>query len=92
MNVQSAGAAARTVQTTSSPLQGKRAEESFLDYMKESPAERMIDRWLTSHHLTKEALAAMPQAQRDALEQQMKDDIEQQIKRAAEDKAGRVLI
>lgn len=56
--------------------------QEFLDYMKESPAQRMEDKWLRAHGLTKEKLDAMTPAQQKAVMDQMKHDIEQQMKDA----------
>lgn len=56
----------------------------FLNYMKETPAQRMQDAWLTAHHLTRQQLDAMLPDQRQAIERQMANDIENQIKKQAE--------
>lgn len=62
------------------------AEKIFLDYMKKSPAERMQDAWLASHHLTKKDLEAMSPEQRKTIEKQMADEIQQQLKQTAANK------
>lgn len=56
----------------------------FLNYMKETPAQRMQDAWLAAHHLTREDLDAMPPDQRQAIEQQMANDIKNQVEKQAE--------
>jgi hypothetical protein len=72
-----------TTQTTS-------AEDTFKAYMKMTPAERMEDAWLKSHSLTKEKLAAMSPADREATLNQMKDEIEQDLKLKTEQKGQKV--
>ena len=62
------------------------ATQDFLDYMKETPAQRLEDSWLAAHHLTRKDLEAMSPEQRKAIEKQMAADIEQQIKEAAKSK------
>jgi hypothetical protein len=56
------------------------AVKSFQDYMKETPAQRMIDAWLKAHHLTEKELNALPPAQRDAILKEMTSDIKNEIK------------
>ncbi len=73
-------------QQTSAAADAKNTVQSFLDYMKKSPAQRMIDAWLKAHHLSEEALQKMPAAQRDAIEKQMAQDIADQTKRKIESK------
>jgi hypothetical protein len=73
-------------QSSSASATGKTVEQTFMDYMKESPAQRMIDQWLKAHHLTEKQLQAMPAAQREAVEKQMANDIENSIKQKIEDK------
>lgn len=65
------------------------AQDYFLNYMKETPAQRMEDAWLAAHHLTAKDLAAMPPAQREAIMRQMADDIKKETeqKAAAKSKA-----
>ncbi len=68
--------------------QGNDAAQTFLDYMKELPAQRLEDSWLAAHHLTAKELAAMSPDQRKAIEQQMAADIKEQIKQATDKKPG----
>lgn len=58
---------------------GNAAEQAFLNYMKETPAQQMEDAWLKAHNLTRQQLAAMSPQQRDAIEKQMAADLKQQI-------------
>jgi hypothetical protein len=80
---------APTAQPVTSAIAAKphSAADDFLACMKESPAQRMEDSWLAAHGLTREALAAMPPAQRDAVLKQMAKDIKDQVTQAAQDKA-----
>ena len=79
-----ADAAPSSIQATAKPD----PVESFLVYMKKSPAERLEDAWLQSHHLTRQDLAAMSPEKRRALEQQMADEIQTQLKQATANKAA----
>lgn len=65
------------------------AVKDFLDYMKKPVAERMEDAWLKAHGLTAKDLAAMPAAQRDAIEKQMANDIKSQMQQQAQAKASK---
>jgi hypothetical protein len=69
------------------PLGSKTAEDNFLDYMKMSPGERMIENWLKAHNLSKEKLAAMTPDERNKIMKQMQDDIAQKLKEQTKDKA-----
>jgi hypothetical protein len=51
----------------------------FLNYMKETPAQRIQDTWLANHHLTQQQLAAMPAAERQAIEKRMQAEIKEKI-------------
>lgn len=67
------------------------AAQEFLDYMKKSPEERMVDTWLQAHGITREEFDKMKPEEKDKIVQQMKRDIEEQIKekqRAAAQKSG----
>lgn len=64
------------------------AEQTFLNYMKETPAQRMEDAWLASHHLTRKDLDAMSPEKRQAIEKQMAEDIKHQIKQATDKKSA----
>ena len=63
------------------------AVDNFLNYMKESPAERMADAWLASHGLSKEKLAAMSPEKREAVLKQMAKEIQDQVAQTAREKA-----
>lgn len=65
----------------------KSAETEFLNYMKETPAQRMEDAWLKAHGLTKEKLAAMAPKDREAVMRQMEKEIEDSLKRQTQAKA-----
>jgi hypothetical protein len=47
--------------------------------MKETPAQRIQDTWLANHHLTQQQLAAMPAAERQAIEKRMQAEIKEKI-------------
>jgi len=57
-------------------------EETFLSYMKKSPAERWIESWLAAHGLTKDEFDALPPDQHEALAKEMAED----LKKAAQQK------
>jgi hypothetical protein len=58
----------------------------FLNYMKETPAQQMEDSWLANHHLTAKQLAAMPAAEREAIEKRMQAEIKEKITQDSENK------
>ena len=62
------------------------AEQDFLNYMKQTPAQRMEDLWLRQHGLTREQFEALGPAEKQRLMNQMKHDIEEQIKQSTENK------
>ena len=70
--------------TKSATAKSDQATQDFLAYMKETPAQRLEDAWLASHHLTRKDLEAMSPEQRKAIEKQMETEIEAQIKQAAQ--------
>ena len=63
---------------------GESAAGAFLNYMKESPAERMAESWLAAHGLSKEELAAMTPEQRDAVLKQMAKEIKDAVAQATQ--------
>jgi hypothetical protein len=78
-----------TVQThttaASAPARtGESAADAFLNYMKESPAERMAESWLAAHGLSQEKLAAMTPEQRDAVLKQMAKEIKDAVAQATQ--------
>ncbi len=78
-----------TGQTTDNTTDGiDGPEKTFLDYMKKTPAQRMIDNWLAQHHLTQKDLDRMSPEQRKAIEQQMAADLRQQTKEQTHKKVG----
>jgi hypothetical protein len=72
----------QTADTATDPTQ------TFLDYMKETPAQQMEDAWLASHHLTRKDLAAMSPDKRQAIEKQMAEEIKQKVKQETEKKSA----
>jgi hypothetical protein len=65
---------------------GDSAAQTFLNYMKETPAQKLEDAWLASHHLTRKDLEAMSPAKRQAIEKQMAEEIKAQTKQAMDNK------
>lgn len=53
--------------------------QAFLDYMKKSPYQRMVDAWLKQHNLTQKELDAMPADQREGILKQMAADLKEQM-------------
>jgi hypothetical protein len=51
----------------------------FLNYMKETPAQRFEDSWLAAHGLTEKDLAKMSPQKREAILQQMANDMKQKV-------------
>jgi len=78
---------ARPTVTISVAAKSHSVVDTFLDYMKESPAQRMEDSWLAAHGLTRQSLDAMPPDQREAVLKQMAKDIKDQVTQAAQAKA-----
>ena len=74
--------------TVTTPVAAKSnsAVDTFLNYMKESPAQRMEDSWLAAHGLTRQSLNAMSPDQREAVLKQMAKDIKDQVTQAAQAK------
>jgi hypothetical protein len=83
--VSNSGAQGNSTSSLSAPSTETGAQ-AFLDYMKETPAQRMEDAWLSAHHLTRQQLAEMSPAQRQAIMNQMEQDIQREIKEKAESK------
>ena len=55
------------------------AADSFLSYLSETPAQQMSGQLLAGHHVTAQQLAAMPSAQREALNKQIGEDIKSRL-------------
>ena len=66
------------------------AKDTFIDYMKKTPAQRMEENWMKAHGYDEAKLAAMSPAERDKVMKQMKDEIEQALKTQTEQKAQHV--
>ncbi|HZB93260.1 MAG TPA: hypothetical protein VE397_17570 [Stellaceae bacterium] len=60
----------------------------FLDYVKETPAQRWEDSWLAAHGLTQQELNSMPVQKRDAILQQMANDLKQQMQQKKQTNAS----
>jgi hypothetical protein len=71
---------------SSSSTASDTAEQKFLNFMKETPAQQLEDQWLAAHHLTRKDLEAMPAKQREAILKQMEAEIKQQLKQQTEAK------
>jgi len=54
-------------------------EETFLAYMKKSPAERWVENWLAARGLTKEEFNALPPDQHEALAKEMAEDLKKAV-------------
>ena len=67
----------------------KSPADTFLAYMEKTPAEHMRDAWLARQGITAEELAAMPPAEREAIEKRMAEDIKQQLQEEAQKKAAK---
>jgi len=83
------GSSAIAAPDQSTDTGGSAVEQAFLKYMKETPAQKLEDAWLKAHHLTREQLAAMPPAQREAIEKQMAADLKEKLKQQALDNANK---
>ena len=59
--------------------QGNSVVQDFLNYAKETPAERLRDSILKSMGLTQQQLDKMPPAQRQAIEKKIEDIIKQKL-------------
>lgn len=59
--------------------EGSDAAQSFLSYMKETPAQQLESSWLAAHGLTQKEFDALPPAQKLAIEKQMEQDIKNEI-------------
>jgi hypothetical protein len=65
------------------------AADDFLNYMKESAAERMADSWLAAHGLSKEKLAAMSPEKREAVLKQMARELQDQVAQTTQEKLAK---
>jgi hypothetical protein len=74
--------------TSNTPNATNSSVQSFLNYAKESPAQRMVDDWLKAHGLTEQELDKMPPDKQAAIRKEMADDIKKQIDEQVEKKTG----
>lgn len=65
--------------SSASAAQGNSVVQDFLNYAKESPAERLRASILKSMGLTEQQLDQMPPAQRQAVEKKIEDIIKQKL-------------
>jgi hypothetical protein len=79
-------ASADTNTATTAGTSTPSAADTFMAYMKESPAQRMIDTWLKAHGLDQAKLDAMSPQDREAVMKQMQQDIQDQLKQQTEQK------
>ena len=84
-----AGSAKSSSQTSVSKPVSEDAVQSFLDYMKETPAQRMEDAWLNAHHMTRKEYEALPPEKKAEIRRQMVEDIKDEIKRKTLDVAAK---
>lgn len=59
---------------------GTDAATKFMNYMKETPAQRFQDSWLAQHGLSQAQFDAMSAAEKEKIIAQMKQEIEQKAK------------
>jgi len=65
------------------------AIQTFTDYMKQTPAERMQAAWLAQHGVSKEDFDAMSPDDKKKLMDQMKQEIREKIRKQTEDMASK---
>jgi hypothetical protein len=73
------------------PNASSKAVQDFLAYMKESPAQRMVDDWLKAHGLTEQSLAKLPPDKQAAIRKEMAADIKTQMDQQMEQKTAATL-
>jgi hypothetical protein len=76
------GLAGVAAQQTGSTGKAQSSDETFLSYMKKSPAERWVESWLAARGLTRHEFDALPPDQHEALAKEMAED----LKKAAQQK------
>jgi hypothetical protein len=74
--------------SSSDKSKNDQATQDFLDYMKETPAQRLEDAWLASHHLTRKQLEAEGNREADGNRDRSADQASGAI--AAEDRHRRL--
>lgn len=60
------------------------AAQQFLDYMKKTPEQRMVDNWLQAHGISREEFDQMKPEEKQKIVEEMKQDIEEKIKQQRE--------
>ena len=63
---------------------GEDGVQQFMDYMKETPAQRLFTSFLNSHHITQSQFDAMSPKQQEALTQQFEQQLKQQMAEASD--------
>jgi predicted flavoprotein YhiN len=74
------GGSSGTSGAQQSSSSGDSTVQDFLDYMKESPAQRMFDNFLSAHHISKEEWNAMTPAQKQKIIDEFKHEMEDKMK------------
>ena len=69
---------------TSSSSGSDDAVQKFMNYMNETPAQRLQNAWLQQHGITPQAFAAMSSADKQKIIDEMKQDIEAKLKQKME--------
>lgn len=69
----------------------KSAADEFLEYAKQSPAERIRAAILQELGITEEELEAMPAEARDAMEKTIAEKLKEKVEQAAEKKTGMIV-
>lgn len=73
---------------TGDPSDSSDPVQTFLNYMKETPAQQLEDAWLAGHHLTHKDLEKMSPEERAKIEKEMAADIKEKLKEQTEKKSG----
>jgi predicted flavoprotein YhiN len=68
----------------SSASTGDGAVQQFMNYMKETPAQRLVNAWLQQHGISPQQFAAMSAADKQKIINEMKTDIENELKQKME--------
>lgn len=79
-NMQGDSALSALTGGASDAASGTDAETTFMNYMKETPAQRFQDSWLAQHGISKADFDAMSDTQKQKIIAEMKQDIEQKAK------------
>lgn len=58
------------------------AVQEFLDYAKETPAQRMFDTWLSGQHISKAEFNAMSQEEKQKLIDKFREEMKEKMKAA----------